>query len=72
MTALRTRIIARFSELETERTQINDRLTALARATGQHDDPTHLDTLPLLGDIITSAPGRLQAELFQALGLELI
>jgi hypothetical protein len=33
ITALRSRIIQRFGELEAERTQINDRLTALDQAT---------------------------------------
>jgi hypothetical protein len=72
VTALRTRIITRFTELETERTQINDRLAILARTTTQHDDPSLLDGLPLLGDALASAPSRLQAQLFQAFGLELI
>src|SRR5262249_22688836 len=72
ITALRSRIIARFTELEDERTQINDRLTALDRATGQRDDPGLLDALPILGDILTHAPARLQAQLFTAFGLELI
>ena len=72
ITALRTRIIARFTELETERTQINDRLTALERATSQRDEPALLDALPILGDILTDAPASLQAPLFAAFGLELI
>ena len=72
ITALRTRIIARFTELETERTQINDRLAALDRATGRRDDPTLLDALPMLGDILGDAPASLQAQLFAAFGLELI
>jgi len=70
--ALRSRIIARFTELETERTQINERLTALDRATGQRDDPGLLDSLPMLGDILAGAPPSLQTRLFAALGLELI
>ena len=43
ITALRSRIIARFTELETERTEINDRLTALDRARGHQDEPGLLD-----------------------------
>jgi hypothetical protein len=39
ITALRSRIIARFGELETERTEINERLAALERSTGQQDEP---------------------------------
>jgi hypothetical protein len=72
ITALHTRIIARFGELEAERTQINDRLAALDRATGQQDDPALLDALPLLGDALPSLPASIQARLFAAFGLELI
>jgi hypothetical protein len=72
ITALRTRIIERFSELETERTQTNDRLAALQRATGQRDEPGLLDALTMLGDILADTPASLQAQLFAAFGLELI
>ena len=72
ITALRSRIIARFTELETERTQINDRLTALDRATGQEDEPGLLDALPMLGDALPGLPAAIQARLFAAFGLELI
>ena len=72
ITALRTRIIARFTELETERTQINDRLAALDRATGQEDEPGLLDALPMLGDALPGLPAAIQARLFAAFGLELI
>ena len=58
--------------LETERTEINDRLAALDRATQQRDEPGLLDALPMLGDILTDAPASLQARLFAAFGLELI
>jgi hypothetical protein len=44
----------------------------LDRATSQRDDPGLLDTLPMLGDILTDAPASLQARLFAAVGLELI
>jgi hypothetical protein len=72
ITALRTRIIARFTELETERTQIGERLAALDRATCQRDEPGLLDALPMLGDILADAPPSIQARLFAAVGLELI
>jgi hypothetical protein len=72
ITALRSRIIARFTELETERTEINDRLAVLERATGQRDEPGLLDKLPILGDILADAPPSTQARLFAAVGLELI
>ena len=72
VTALRSRIIARFTELEAERAQIGDRLATLGRATGQHDEPALLDALPMLGDALPSLPASIQARLFQAFGLELI
>jgi len=72
ITALRSRIIERFGELETERAQINDRLTALDRATIQRDEPGLLDALPMLGDALAEMPASIQARLFAAFGLELI
>ncbi len=73
ITALRSRIIARFTELEAERTQINQRLATLACATTPHDDPSLLDALPTLSDdILSDPPGRREALLFQAFGLELV
>ena len=63
----------RFTELEAERTQINERLAALARATTPGNDASLLDVLPALAeDIISDPPGRREALLFQAFGLELI
>jgi hypothetical protein len=72
LTALRSRIIERFGELEAERTQVNDRFTALDRATSHQDEPALLDELPILGDILTGAPPSFQGRLFAAFGLELI
>jgi site-specific DNA recombinase len=72
LTALRSRIIARFGELETERAQIGDRLAALDRATSQRDEPGLLDALPLLGDALAEMPASIQARLFAAFGLEMI
>jgi hypothetical protein len=66
--ALRSWIIARFTELETERTEINERLAALDRATGQDDEPGLLDALPMLGDALPSLPTAIQARLFAAFG----
>jgi hypothetical protein len=57
--ALRNRIRARFTELYGERISIEAELAALEEpATGQ-DDPTLLDELPTLGDILTGAPAGL-------------
>jgi hypothetical protein len=72
ITALRSRIIAWFTELETERTGINERLAALDRATRQDDEPSLLDALPILGDALPDLPATIQAHLFAAFGLELI
>jgi site-specific DNA recombinase len=72
VTALRTRIIERFTELEADRTVINQQLTALTKAPAFLEDPTLLDHLPTLGGILTDAPQRLQAQLFAALDLQLV
>jgi site-specific DNA recombinase len=72
VTALRTRIITRFGELEAERTEITKQLNALTQAPAFLQDPTLLDRLPVLAGILTDAPQRLQAQLFAALDLQLI
>jgi hypothetical protein len=72
LTALRTQIIARFSELETEREQIKQRLSALTRAGQQEQDPALLDQLPILGDVFTGATARVRAQLVHALDTELL
>jgi hypothetical protein len=72
VTALRTRIIERFTELEADRTAINQQLTALTKAPAFLEDPALLDALPTLGGILADAPQRLQAQLFAALDLQLI
>jgi hypothetical protein len=72
ITALRSRIIERFTELETERTEIGERLAAIERATGQENEPGLLDALPMLGDALPGLPASIQARLFAAFGLELI
>jgi site-specific DNA recombinase len=72
VTALRTRIIARFGELEDDRAGINKQLAALTHAPVFLQDPTLLDALPTLAGILTGAPPRLQAQLFAALDLQLV
>jgi hypothetical protein len=64
--ALRQRIRARFTDLFTERTRLEAELTALEAATTQDNDPALLDKLPVLGDVLTGAPGRLIEQLFDA------
>jgi len=72
ITALRTRIIARFTELETERTAVSTQLAELATATAHDADPALLDALPILGDILNQAPARLRHQLYDAFGIELL
>ncbi len=70
VTALRTRVLARFAELEDERAQINAQLAELAKTDPQAGDPALLDALPMLGDLLASAPPRLQQQLYQAFDIQ--
>jgi hypothetical protein len=72
LTALRSRIIARFTELETERAKINTELDALGKHQASIPDPGLLDRLPTLGDILHQAPRRLQEQLFAAFDLQIL
>jgi hypothetical protein len=72
LTALRSRILARFTELENERTQISTQLTGLDKTGPKAGDPTLLDRLPLLGDILADAPPRLLQQLCQAFDLQIL
>jgi hypothetical protein len=63
-------VLARFTELEDERTQINTQLTDLAKTHTGPGDPALLDALPLLGDLLADAPARLQQQLYQAFDLQ--
>ena len=56
VTALRFRVLARFTELEDQRTAINTQLADLAKTSTSPGDPGLLNTLPLLGDWLTKAP----------------
>ena len=71
VTALRSRVLARFTELEDERTQINTEIAGLAKTDTGPGDPALLDTLPMLGgDLLTNAPARLHQQLYQAFDLQ--
>ena len=72
VTAMRTRHLARFTELEDERAQADAQLAALAKTTRDTGDPSLLDRLPMLGDLITEAPIRLQRRLYEAFDLQLL
>jgi site-specific DNA recombinase len=74
VTALRSRTLARFTELEDERAQLNQQLTTLARQDEDpQQDPTLLDILPHLDPAtLARAPRHLLAQLYQALDLQLL
>jgi site-specific DNA recombinase len=72
VTALRSRIIARFTQLEQERATINQQLTNLQKHTHLISDPTLLDALPQLADILHHTPQRLQTQLYQAFDLQML
>jgi hypothetical protein len=58
VTALRTRHLKRFIELEAERDDINGKIAALAKQATQTTggDPALLDRLPMLGDLLAKPP----------------
>src|SRR5208283_2910828 len=72
--ALRQRIRARFTELYGQRTTLETELAALdaAAPAGQDDDPTLLDELPNLGDILTGAPPALTERLLDAFDVQAV
>ena len=70
VTALRSRILARFTELEDERDQIDTQLADLAAATPAAADPALLDAMPILGDVLDGAPARLWQQLLAALDIQ--
>jgi site-specific DNA recombinase len=73
ITALRTRIVARFTELEEERAAITSQLNALAAPDTSHPgDPALLENLPHLAGLLTDAPVRLQQQLYDAFDLQLL
>jgi hypothetical protein len=73
LTALRTRHIRRFTELETERADINTRLTALtAPANDDPDDPALLDQLPVLPGILHNAADRVVQQILATLDIQAI
>ena len=72
--ALRSRTLARFTELEADRAAINTQLEALTREDdAPQQDPGLLDALPLLtAGALADAPPRLLAQLYQALDLQFL
>jgi hypothetical protein len=72
VTALRTRILDRFSELETERATIGNQLDTLAKQASHQPNPGLLDALPLAADLLPDAPPRILQRLCQAFDLQLL
>jgi hypothetical protein len=72
VTAMRTRHLKRFTELEAEREDIGRTLAALAKEATQTSggDPTLLGQLPMLGDLLGQAPGRIKQKLFDAFDIQ--
>jgi len=72
VTALRSRILARYTELEEERAAITTQLTALDHDHQPAPDLDLLDQLPVIGDIMAALPASLHPGVYQVLSLELL
>jgi hypothetical protein len=70
--AMRSRIRARFTELHSEREQVETQLAALAEVVPQAADLTMLEELPMPGDIVPGLPPDLKARLFAAFDLHIL
>jgi len=71
--ALRQRIRARFTDLYTQRTTLEAELRVLEEAPAEPDnDPTLLDELPILGEILTEAPAALTERLLDAFDVQAV
>lgn len=72
ITAIRTRLIQRFTELEKQRDDITTRLSQLAAAAPATDDPALLDNIPRLAGILNNAPARLWQDLCRAFQIQIL
>jgi len=72
VTAMRTRHLKRFGELEAEREDIGRTLATLAKQNTQETggDPGLLDRLPMLGDLLAAAPDRIKQKLVDAFDIQ--
>jgi hypothetical protein len=70
--AMRTRHLARFTELEAERDDIGRQLTALAKQATRESggDPALLDAIPPLGDVLGQVPDKIKQRLFDAFDVQ--
>jgi hypothetical protein len=72
VTALRSRLLARFTELEDERAAIIAQLAKLEHNRQPAPDLDLLDQLPVIGDLMATLPASLQAQVYEAFGMELL
>jgi DNA invertase Pin-like site-specific DNA recombinase len=72
LAAMRQRHLERFTELETEREQINTELATLTATQAPLISPELLDNLPLLPGILPDLPAKLRRRLYQAFDLQLL
>jgi hypothetical protein len=70
--AYRNRIRARFTGLCADRTAIEAELATLEEPATEPNDPTLLDELPTLGDILTDAPAGLTERLLDVFGIKAV
>jgi DNA invertase Pin-like site-specific DNA recombinase len=70
--AMRARIMDRFTQLHTERTQAETELHALDRATPEAFDPTLLDEIPYAADLLPDMPPALKARLLAAFDIGIL
>jgi hypothetical protein len=70
--ALRERVRARYSELHTEHAALEAQRDQIGTIISDVPDPALLDQLPVLGDILTTAPPDLVEELFEAFHLHAV
>jgi site-specific DNA recombinase len=73
ITEMRTRTLARITELHTQRADLTAQIAALTTPdTTDHGDPDLLDELPHLAGLLAHAPQRLQKQLYDAIDLQLL
>jgi hypothetical protein len=70
--AYRNRIRARFTGLYADRTAIEAELATLEEPATEPNDPTLLDELPTLGDILTDAPAGLTERLLDVFDIKAV
>jgi hypothetical protein len=72
MSSRRSRILARFTELEEERAAIGAQLTRLERDHQLAPDLDLLDPFPITADLMAGLPPRLHSQLNDVFGIELL